>query len=108
MNLPDLRLAIDLLAMGPRGTQALQDAIAHPSAVVVAVAAFQDLRTRVADLDDNEIEILRHACRQIRTHHWHGLTAEAIAVEAALPAPVSPAVDPPVIDLPINLSNQGD
>ncbi|GBF56447.1 hypothetical protein PbB2_00103 [Candidatus Phycosocius bacilliformis] len=108
MNLPDLRLAIDTLAMGPRGTQALREAIAHPSVVVVTVAAFQDLRSRVADLDDNEVEILRHACRHIRTNHWHGLTADAIAVEASLPAPVPPAVDPPVIDLPINLSNQGD
>lgn len=124
MNQIDLKNQIDTIAWGPRGTQELREAASHPSPVVACVGAFDHLKDRT-DRDDQETEILRHACRLIRTNHWFGLVAEAVEVEASLPpAPIMAAIIgagmpatqggawPPVatheavIDLPINLSDE--
>lgn len=125
MNQIDLKNQIDTIAWGPRGTQELREAASHASPVVACVGAFNHLKDRT-DRDDQETEILRHACRLIRTNHWFGLVAEAVEVEAGLPpAPVMAAIvgaglpatqtglwspivtDDAVIDLPINLSDEG-
>ena len=104
MNQIDLKNQIDTIAWGPRGTSELREAASHPSPVVACVTAFNHLKTRT-DRDDQETEILRHACQLIRTNHWFGLVAEAVEVEASLPAPVMAIPNGQVIDLPINLSD---
>jgi hypothetical protein len=126
MNQIELKNQIDVIAWGPRGTQELREAASHPSPVVACVGAFNHFKGRT-DRNEQETEILRHACRLIRTNHWFGLVAEAVEVEANLPLPayfepgivgagmpathVGPwppvATDDDVIDLPINLSDQG-
>ena len=101
MTIPDLILAIKKLAKSERTTAALIEAVSNPSPVSVIVETYDDLRSRTADLDENEIEILRHCCRMIRTNHWHGRTMEAIEVEGALPPPPAPAMTaiPPTAQL---------
>lgn len=120
MNQIELKNQIDVIAWGPRGTQELREAASHPSPVVACVGAFNHFQTR-SDLDDHETELLRHACRLIRTNHWFGLVAEAVEVEASLPPPPPPPQPPTppvaimetqeidaadVINLPINISDE--
>lgn len=93
MNQIDLKNALDALAWGPRGTKELALAASHPSPVVACVTAFNHFRIR-SDLDESEIELLRAACRLIRTNHWFGLVAEAVEVEASLPPPPPPPQPP--------------
>lgn len=115
MNQIDLKNALDTLAWSPRGTKELALAASHPSPVVACVTAFNHLKERT-DLDEHETELLRHACRLIRTNHWFGLVGEAVEIETSLPPPPPPPVPPvmdftateaEVIDLPINLSEEG-
>ena len=102
MNLIELRNQIETLAWSDRGTDELKAATASPSPVSVIIAAFGDLKERVAELNDSEVEILRSSCQLIRNNQWYGLAADTVAVEAALPAPVraaiigagTPAMDP--------------
>ena len=103
MNITELSTAINSLAWSDRGTLPLKEATASPSPVALIVAAFNDMRERVEELNDNEIEILRSCCQFIRNNQWYGLALETVAVEAALPAPImvaivgagSPATDSP-------------
>ncbi len=99
MTIPELIEKINILAWGLRGNSALQVATGSPAPPVVIVAAYDDLRARTADLNDSEVEILRHCCQLIRTNYWHGRAMEAIEVEGALPPPpVPPAIpmSPPI------------
>lgn len=115
MNQVDLKNALDALAWSPRGTKELALAASHPSPVVACVTAFNHLKDRT-DRDEHETELLRAACQLIRTNHWFGLVGEAVEVETSLPPPPAPpaphvmditASEDEVIDLPINLSDQG-
>ena len=87
MNLIELRNQIETLAWSDRGTDELKAATASPSPVSVIIAAFGDLKERIADLTNSEIEILRSCCRLIRENQWYGLASETVPVEAALPLP---------------------
>lgn len=89
MNITELRNQIEALAWGERGTDALRASTASPSPVSVIVAAFGDLKERVASLTDFEIEVLRSCCRLIRENQWYGLASETVPVEAALPLPAA-------------------
>jgi hypothetical protein len=92
MNIIELSTQIHSLAWSDRGTDALKTATASPSPVAVIVAAFNDLKDRVEDLNENEIEILRSSCQLIRNNQWYGLAFETVAVETALPAPIMVAI----------------
>jgi hypothetical protein len=92
VSILELNSQIHALAWSARGTDALKTATASPSPVAVIVAAFSDLKDRVEDLNDSEIEILRSSCQLIRNNQWYNLALDTVAVEAALPAPVTAAI----------------
>jgi hypothetical protein len=102
MSIPDLILAINKIAWGERGNLTLRHATGNPSPVVLIVEAYDDLRSRIADLAEDEIEILRQCCIHISEGQWWGRALEAIDVRDGLPPPSTPSaammVAPPLLE----------